>query len=366
MSAAGRLQTKCSYLVVVVVVACCAGCTRDRAQEEHARAVPFELTASPTTSCMAGALWLPDGGGRLILVDTQTGKAHEFALDSRPAMLALSPDGHQLAFVASRASGEEPSFKLCTVPTARFDQQNVRVLASALCMTGVAWAPDSNSIAFGVLTDAGQREIRFWQSRSEGSTPASVPGCDLFGMRGAWSRPDYLYVQSMATEAADRALVRVHLPDGHVESVVASGSPSHVAISPGDRYVAFPQLPGERAAASPEAGSSGLAVVVRALDSDRTVAQVDHVMADPVWSPDGTRLAFLRRADEGLVLCLLNVPGGQVSEIRTVEGVSTYLPPLDWASTEAILLAKGVNDGEVWSVPVDPGERPTIIYAGRR
>lgn len=78
-------------------------------------------------------------------------------------------------------------------------------------------------------------------------------------------------------------------------------------------------------------------------------------ITQPVWSPDGTRLAFTRDGSEGLELWLADASGGEASRLGTVRVNDVLGSPFVWMPGSRALLVREVPP----ELPPPP-ERPTV------
>ncbi|MEE6282127.1 hypothetical protein [Georgenia sp. MJ170] len=95
-------------------------------------------------------------------------------------------------------------------------------------------------------------------------------------------------------------------------------------------------------------GLTGL-VNVEPLDYQRLEGADD---VDPVWSPDGSQIAFVRRAGEDIWLAVADVAGG---EVRYVEGLPYWIDNPSWSPDgERLVVDATDGQGSMWVVHVDP------------
>ncbi|MEE6288301.1 hypothetical protein V2J52_11610 [Georgenia sp. MJ173] len=95
-------------------------------------------------------------------------------------------------------------------------------------------------------------------------------------------------------------------------------------------------------------GLTGL-VNIEPLDYQRLEGADD---VDPVWSPDGSQIAFVRRAGENIWLAVADVAGG---EVRYVEGLPYWIDNPSWSPDgERLVVDATDGQGSMWVVHVDP------------
>jgi serine/threonine-protein kinase len=77
---------------------------------------------------------------------------------------------------------------------------------------------------------------------------------------------------------------------------------------------------------------------------------------DPVWSPDGTRIAFTSNRDGPYNLYLIAADGGGVERLTTS---ASWQFPSSWSPDGRVLLFGNSHpEWDIWEVPVDGGSRP--------
>jgi hypothetical protein len=147
-----------------------------------------------------------------------------------------------------------------------------------------------------------------------------------------------------------RAIFTVDATDGSPERLTDGGISftSDPTWSPGDRSIAF-------AGGSCTPGCEGaiqndlLIVDVSTTDGRRLTPYSPDIDEEaPAWSPDGTRIAFIRPGDEGDEVWIVTTDGGSEQLVATAVEASLE-PDLTWAPDGSALL---VSDGD-WIYRVD-------------
>ena len=259
-----------------------------------------------------------------------------------------SPDGSRIAFKSSR--GTSPGTYTPGIYTMNSDGSDVRLITTRHVTTGygppyptLVWSPDGQHIAFR-NSDGGE-----WDRESRGFIGAvyfvAIVGSDGLGFRRimesdslisepVWS-PEGQHLAFLTTEDKMLTLYIVDADGSNLQQVVATpvpqggGSPTLI-WSPDGQHIAFMKfddfvleetsLPGIHFVAI--VGSNGLGF--------RRITESDSPTSEPVWSPDGRRLAFLMAEDNSVALYIADKDG---SNLRRVIATSMSEPPLSSVTT---------------------------------
>jgi len=278
-----------------------------------------------------------------------------------------SPDGKHIAYVSDRESGAG----LYAIAFAGVNERLLAKLDGALA--GPSWSPDGSAIAFVATTREGSRLMALDPAR--GTARAVSPATeDAFPFRASWlSATELIYT-------ADAAIRRIDLAAQTITSaVVPFRAPVEIArptytrkaydfvtrgprpvkgirgphVSPDGRRVVFaamgdlwladagrggrkPQrLTNDRfvdvdpawsrdgrfiAYVSDRSGKTEIWLRELATGQDRKLTDLDAEVQRPVFSPDGTRIAFFKVVGlaglGGGALHLLDVASGEVTQLR--------------------------------------------------
>lgn len=121
---------------------------------------------------------------------------------------------------------------------------------------------------------------------------------------------------------------------------------------------------------------SNFDIYVKQIGGDETVRVTHDPAADhrPVWSPDGTRLAFLRKRGRGADVLLVPAGGGpeqklaELSDLARLDLEDVWSYWLDWSPDGRFLAASDRGaDGQSWSVfliSVETGEKRALTVTG--
>jgi len=132
---------------------------------------------------------------------------------------------------------------------------------------------------------------------------------------------------------------------GGVTRVLASGTASIAGrASPDERLVAYVQ-------------AGNVHIVTLADGRDEQITSDGLVAGSPVWSPDGTRLAFTVKLDDSLRVRTLVVASG---EIRTFRSSAPSSRELTWAPGARIVYQTGAMHYLSFIDPVSGAEQPFV------
>ena len=298
---------------------------------------------------------------------------------------AISPDGAKVAWVEIIAGGNSAIW-VASVRAASADARQITATTSGPAEErGIAWSPDSKSLAF--LSDAeksGQSQL--YVSDLSSARPRKLTGVTGFLDLPGWS-PDGTTIAILFTENATRAagpLVAETPQTGEIKeavteqrlSLVDVSSGSLRQISPADMYVyEYDWSPdGKRfvVTAAPGNGDTNwyiaqLYTVDAAGGAMKSIYKPPLQIANPVWSPDGDSIAFIGglMSDEPSV-------GGDVFTISHQGGEARNVTPemkasaswLTWAQSGMLILGEFV-EGDAAIATVDPkGGSPKILWRG--
>src|SRR4051812_4368610 len=231
----------------------------------------------------------PDGSGQMALVTTN---------GERQSEPAWSPDGSQVAFVSSACfSGEDSTF--CNVTGIdRVNQDGtgrVRLVAIGTGFLGLwspAWSPDGRKIAFVATTSSGSN---IYTMDADGSNVQPLSATTIDALDLGWS-PDGTKIVFYRGCCSYTGIWTIGADGTGLAQVTSFGSAPD--WSPDARKITFIRfISGGNQGANP--GTTEVFTV----NADGTGAARltqpppgyfdDH--GDPTWSPDGTRIAFIRR-----------------------------------------------------------------------
>jgi TolB protein len=197
--------------------------------------------------------------------------------------LALSPDGSQLAYRRYLSNSPGSIRSIYVIGT---DGNGYREIPCTQCGLGVgslAWSPDGTKLAFGA---------------------------DLAGIIGGIFGPPLspLYIANVRTSTVKQLI------DVRTNSPYPSWSPDGSRIA-----FAWDRPSGLHGSTAP-ALRHEIAVINADGSGQRTILDCDQANCSglhaPVWSPDGTRLAFVNETQEGSEIWIVGLDGTVVRQLR--------------------------------------------------
>jgi WD40-like Beta Propeller Repeat len=313
----------------------------------------FRATRRPFTDpiLLRGPL---DGELALFAVDT-TGAGPKRVAPAQ-GWPEVSPDGRHVLFDSNTSK----------IGIARTDGSGFRTFPDpgAPGPGGGQWSPDSTSVAWDSVTDAGSPYLAIATPDSDVVRRIDVPRVQPFGepigeVGYAWS-PDnrhvVLYAADMSTECASDALHVVDINSGAVQRIELPGNlwarPSW--STDGGRLAVMYADPGS-ASPSCQPASWSLTVVDMATMATRTM--VDRSTAElgglVYWASGDRALVYDERTGDGaLTIQSMPIDGGQATELATIGAVNAIWSPdrrsIAWSDASTL-----------WTMDIDrPVPRP--------
>jgi len=293
---------------------------------------------------------------------------------------AWSPDGRRIAFSRASVEGDiESSEAFIYVMNA--DGTGEARLAEGLLPT---WSPDGSRIAF-ISGDDTEWDVYVMNADGSGQTKLTAgDGTDVFGepMVGfkpnPWS-PDgkqlafnrTTFLGPGETEGQVKTSVQIYVvnPDGSGQKSLTDTEGFFAGWSPDGKKVLFLSTMG----ADNEEERLELRVVGADGSGEKPLLELpgENPQGFPVWSPDGTRIAFTADRGGKDVIYVMNADGSDVTPVTSGAGEGCDgLYGTSWSPDgQQLAFARGCWDGdaEVWVVNADgTGERHLAGTAGAR
>ena len=264
-----------------------------------------------------GALYVVDStGSNLRRISKASKNNEEFDLDYSPD---VSPDGTRIAYTTLRQSTGSAFSRVHSfeIVTSALDGSDVRRLTENESLeTNPVWSPDGTRIAF--LSDRGNSVGRF----------------------------------RLYTMAADGSDVRSVAP-----SLRASGDPP--VWSPNGELLAFYALE------EPDSEDGGYKSVLYTIRSDGSeLARLSEMVATrqapdlPAWSPDGSRIAFTHRQEDGRSIYIVDYDGDNPRKLIDARTGAPYWSP---DGSEILYFSNGLLS----AVPIDGSEVRVLAETDR-
>lgn len=259
----------------------------------------------------------PDGSNRFTVV----------APDSVPGAggLAWSPDRTRLAFTTLRY-GAPASLPTYTVHVIGADGTGRAAIATgrARGLRLGGWAPDGRSVVYHVVSGSYSMESSLYAAALDGSGARRLaPALPSWAALAwpAWAPDGGRIAFQSGYEGSTRGFAyRVYAmtPDASAVTRLVDRDTRAYAWAPDGRRLAFSApRPGD-----PLGDPRAELVVTAAAEGSVTVRLTDEAVgrAQPVWSPDGTRIAFASGTPGQADLYVINVDGSGLRRLTTAPG----------------------------------------------
>jgi Tol biopolymer transport system component len=215
------------------------------------------------------------------------------------------------------------------------------------------WAPDGRHIVF---TTSDRHTSSLWSVAIDGSELVRFPGPHLYVYDPVFSPDGERLYYSAVAETGHFGLWMVPIADGRpggdAERLVdlAFGTGRHLALSPDGRRLAYSSLQmTSNLHAVPAAGGEPRALTVEAGRNAR-----------PIFSPDGSRIAFERwRPGSNADVWVMDADGGNVRQLTSHPAVDTVA---NWMPDGQTLLFRSDRSGRatLWSHDLRTGKEAEV------
>ena len=281
------------------------------------------------------------------------------------ALPAYSPDGTLIAF-----ESQQPDFSFDVFVMPADGGERVQVIEGLAENSPIAWSPDSRHVAVAARP-VGEEGLQTFIGAIDDPGAVRLGGPDVFGGDPAWS-PDGGRIAFHRTTCCGEALDSLWV-------INVDGSNAH-EVAPDIWDSRVPTMSGHSRSnpgggAQPTWSADGrLAFLARGVgdlrdvhvvDADgRNLRNVSNSAEDEnrvAWSPDGTRLAYVRNPDTSYANAFFMVADADGSNARPVPGPRLSPYQLLWSPDGARLLgqafadaAKGPNANQNTIIELDP------------
>jgi dipeptidyl aminopeptidase/acylaminoacyl peptidase len=280
----------------------------------------------------------------LVQVDVTTGHTRALTQNRRGVSSPKwSPSGDRIAFLAATV-GPNPRNQIFVLPMSGGDAQ--QITNSLAGVQQFAWRPDGAMIAFAASDDPPKR------SDEEKQNDVFEVGNDDYLIRES-PMPTHVWVVAPDGTGARRLTSgKWSLPISH-----PPGAPSSpLAWSPDGKSIAIVRV---ETPSSGDSDHSTLQILDVATGAMRAVTKRAKNEGFPVWSPDGTKLAYSFPRDGqdkfGNEIFVAPASGGEGTDVT--RGIDRNLARAIWLPDGKSLLV-GANDATsagLWVQPVDGG-----------
>jgi len=233
----------------------------------------------------------------------------------RPWAMSWSPTGERIALIG----GDQTPKRLAVV---RADGSGIRVLAGDL-KWGVGWSRDGRRLAYNAMLSGEQRILVrnvFHPGRARvvaRESPQAAIGCCTF----THGRIEY----SVWLSDNDSELAVMNADGSGYRALTKNFDDDRTpAWSPDGRTIAYSRVKLDHSGSEPVAIGTELRTIGASGENDRQLTSGPWHDTNPTWSPDGRRIAFVRRplnASEGTLMILDLVDGS----VRSIETTSSFV-----------------------------------------
>jgi len=262
----------------------------------------------------------------------------------------LSPDGTRLLFLRGSVTDPATEAKSGTIMVANDDGTNVRALTGQLtAMRDPAWSHDGTRIAVSSYADGRPTLQVFAVDGSSQPTVIDTDGMPSYYLTFGAGDRELIFRGSVG---ATDGLYAVGVDGRGLRTIVPPGTGDYANVSPDGTKVAYQVWDGTAGSIHVADVSSGRDLTP-VLDPPSGAGLVDD---NPVWSPDGTQLVFVRyHGSNGYHLAVAAASGGPVREIGPLVPTNSGRAYAQFSPDGTSILAYFAADHSTWLL--DPSGR---------
>jgi Tol biopolymer transport system component len=302
----------------------------------------------------------------LFMVSVSTGEKTRLTWPPEPSIgdgwPAVSPDGRTLAF-ARYPQDSSPTIHLLSLSGG--GPRRIRTERSVLF--GMAWTPDGNELVFSSDRSGASRLWRI-PARSSEASPVPVEGAGDDARFPSFSRPVIGAPARLAYQRFEQNF------DIRRAAITGEGTARHIigASSPfvaSTRAEAQPQYSPDGTKIAFVSGRSG-SLEIWLCDSDGTnllrLTSMSLILVSPRWSPDSRRIGFFATtgASGKYQNYVVDAAGGSPQRLSKSDTVADFLPT--WSRDGRSIYFGSARSGTVqlWRMPAEGGEPVRITKQG--
>lgn len=350
----------CAWLSVVFVLSLAGstGCSRPPETTSSHAGELLAFTCSPSANLAAVSIATADSNSRLVVIDLATGQSRHIEIEGGVVVLAISPDGTQLAFSSmvalSPTKGVTSPLYIADLTVAGALQP--RTVDKALCgFLDIAWAPNSDRIAYDYfapsLSPSGTGGLRI-RDIDDGST-VTFEKYHTVKVTNPWPQTDRLYARHLFARNAPDMLIQLNPVTGTSSEVANTDDCVRAAVAPDGSHIAIAAL-----LMGQTPSEDRILLKIIDLSTGIETAAVDAAGAYSAWSPDSSQLAIVRDSADaaGSIIGVIDQSASAFRQIASwdkdevVAGQSSF----EWLSDDTILVVTKGASGlrlQEWSVP---------------
>ncbi len=247
--------------------------------------------------------------------------------------LDWSPDGSRMAFISDR-DGQRELYVM------HADGSNqTRLTTTTTIEADPDWSPDGSRITFSSGVDEHGTDSQIFVINADGTNQTRLTN-ERWNQKPVWS-PDGSRLAFASFDG--QAHIMVMNVDG-THTISMSGNLGYrwnplIAWSPDGTRLAYESTGNE----FPNAKGGMLYIVVRHADGTNPIYLTQEGGGQPVWSPDGERIAFFSDRHYNAEIYVVHADGSQEQRLTNSDGVYNFSP--DWSPDGTRIAFVSTRDG---------------------